>query len=1149
MSEPTKRTAPLQQPHTIPFDPTGSLPTGAVVLEASAGTGKTYVLAALATRYIAEGVTTLPNLLLVTFTRTTTGELRSRVYDRLLQSRSALNNALNTGVLPSDALDRLLATGTSHKVRERLTRIDDALADIDRAAIATIHKFARRMLTELGAIAEHNPFDSFVEDLSNLKHQVAADSYLINADLMDTLRLSYNDFSLLTTRVLENNSVPLTTNDTADPLLAVLTAARAEYGRRKHDLHSYGYNDIMERLSNTLLGDNAERAAVLLSQRFPVVLVDEFQDTDPEQWDILQRAFLGRSTLVLIGDPKQAIYRFRGADVFAYLEAVQTAKQVYTLPVNYRADEPLVSAISQLFAQANLGTPEQPISVPPVTAYHHEPRLRAVANSPLPLLPAVELRVIDTPKPLPVATARERINNDLCTVVIDLLTRCRLQRDAVSTPLIPSDIAVLVSRNQRAEEIRDALTSAGVAAAIVSGTQSVLLSDAALAWLTLLETISNATPGRVARLALSPLVGLSAAAISDNPELLVDLRAGLATATANFPTSGVTGLLDWLRTSYDLTSRIMSLPGGERMLTDIRHVAEILGTLPLHSSATDLVNWLNYQLQNERRADSEDRSRRLETGRRAVQILTVHAAKGLEFPVVLLPEAADLHHDTRRNTDPGIIIHRGSQRLLDISPTPTPAVTAMFRAEERADTLRKLYVAATRASSRLVMWWAATPKNLTESGLQLLLSGSNAATMLRPDTSRLSPELFTVTVVPDSKPPIAESTPPITQLLTARTFTSRIDHTWTRTSYSGLSAGLHESFSDLDEPLLTDLEPSEPNPHSYSADLASQQPLTTTSDNTANSLTSEQLLSPLGDMPAGTLFGTIVHEALEHLDPTAPDMELRLNELCQRFAAENPLNGLIPESLAAGLLQVLHTPLGTLAPGRTLADFGVQHRLAELSFEMSLGFTSADAALPTALTSSNASLSNTAATPPEMVNITEHPLVAATARSVADLAALFDDPALLAPTDLLQPYGRLLANTPAAARVLSGFLTGSIDVVLRLNAAEFVIIDYKTNRFPTPDGRQLLVTDYSPSAMAHAMMQAHYPLQALLYAVALRRQLTRRLPDKNPDTLLAGVGYLFVRGMAGATTPLSNGNPYGVFVWKPSAALISAASEVLGGGV
>ncbi|MDR0435312.1 MAG: exodeoxyribonuclease V subunit beta, partial [Propionibacteriaceae bacterium] len=558
----------------------------------------------------------------------------------------------------------------------------------------------------------------------------------------------------------------------------------------------------------------------------------------------------------------------------------------------------------------------------------------------------------------------------------------------------------------------------------------------------------------------------------------------------------------------------------------IRHIAEILGTLPGHPSAVDLATWLADRMRSERRAQSGDRSRRLETGRRAVQLLTVHAAKGLEFPVVLLPEAADQLYNAKRPHDPGVVFHRGADRLFDVSAAPSPEVETLFRAEERADTLRKLYVAATRASSRLVLWWAPTSRNLAESGLQLLLSGPGVANTTKPNIANLPPELFTVTTVPDEAPFTREPAPPPRRALTARRFERAVDHAWTRTSYSGLTEGLHGFTAGEDEP---ELEAGDALAGTTPPSLGED---TVVPGASGAATDSESFPSPLGDMPAGALFGTIVHEALEHLDPQAPDLDGRLVGLCRRFATANPLAGLNPQLLAAGLSRVLRTPLGTLAPGRTLADFGAADRLAELSFEMPLGGLDAAPELPMPGN-----------------------------RTVADLAALFNDPALLPPTDPLQPYGSLLAATPAANKVLSGFLTGSIDVVLRLRDTAkpstvpttpttdgFVILDYKTNRFPTPEGRPLLVTDYTPDAMAQAMMRAHYPLQALLYAVALTRHLAWRMPDADPATLLSGVGYLFVRGMAGPDTPLCGNDPCGVFVWRPTPALVSAASEVLGGG-
>ena len=168
------------------------------------------------------------------------------------------------------------------------------------------------------------------------------------------------------------------------------------------------------------------------------------------------------------------------------------------------------------------------------------------------------------------------------------------------------------------------------------------------------------------------------------------------------------------------------------------------------------------------------------------------------------------------------------------------------------------------------------------------------------------------------------------------------------------------------------------------------------------------------------------------------------------------------------------------------------------------------------------------------------------ARVVADLAEAMSRH--LPASDPLAPYPARLLATDAARASLKGFLTGSIDVVLKLPREGFVVVDYKTNRFPVPPEQELSVEHYHPSAMAEAMMQAHYPLQALLYCAALHRFLAWRLPGYSPDKHLGGVGYLFVRGMAGPGTPVVAGGRCGVFEWFPPAELVVEVSDLLGGG-
>jgi exodeoxyribonuclease V beta subunit len=306
---------------------------------------------------------------------------------------------------------------------------------------------------------------------------------------------------------------------------------------------------------------------------------------------------------------------------------------------------------------------------------------------------------------------------------------------------------------------------------------------------------------------------------------------------------------------------------------------------------------------------------------------------------------------------------------------------------------------------------------------------------------------------------------------------------------------------------------------------------------TAN-VNTELHVSPLSDMPAGTHFGLIVHEALEHLDTNPKTLESDMTTLIERFVSHNPLPGLEVAPLVSGLLAVMRTPLGALTQGRCLADIPSADRLAELSFELPLGPQPLNSPGTHGRTVEN----NSPTSSQRHATLTQH------WRRLTDLADLFSDRALVPSNDPLSAYGNTLRDSKAANRSLSGWLTGSIDALLRLPDGRFVIVDYKTNRFPTPPGSPLFAEQYSRVAMADAMIKAHYPLQALLYCVAVSRFLSWRVSGFTCATHLAGVGYLFVRGMIGSETPIIDGTPCGVFTWYPTPELIAAASSVLSGG-
>ncbi|MCL2315924.1 MAG: UvrD-helicase domain-containing protein [Actinomycetia bacterium] len=1091
------------------FDITGPLPEGTTVLEASAGTGKTYAIAALALRYVAEGRHRLEDVLMITFGRQATSELRSRVYQRFQTARAALRDAAR-GVPPDDAVDRLLATGEAAEVAERIARIDEALGRFDEATIDTTHAFCARMLDQLGLLADHDATARTGEDdLAQLIDDVVADTYL-RQFRDDAAPPPLDDVRAVARTALWQAHLPLADTPAVPgwDRRAFIVAARAEFERRRRAARLIDYDDLLWQLA-TALDDPATGSVARerLARAHPVVLVDEFQDTDPVQWRILARAFAGRGVLVLIGDPKQSIYGFRGADVDAYAAAVRQADQVWTLGTNYRSDAPVVAGVAVLFAGANLGTPDAPIAVPAVTA--HRPtsglgvRLGPGDTVRTAYAQAVQVRRVRSERPLAIGEARQIITADVVGQVAALLEpgRFALGEPGRWRDLRANDIAVLVSTNARGDALRTALSDAGLPA-VFCGQVSVFETDAATAWQQFLDALVDPRTDRIAVALLTPLVGLTAADLatldaSAHLALVEELRGYART----IDDVGVTGVFGAVSHRHALLPRLLGRPGGERLVADLRHLAELLGARAHARPGTvaALSDWLRARRARSAERPGADRARRLETDADAVQVMTVHAAKGLQFPVVLLPQAAD-RGVRQPQGEPFVVRGEGTWALDPGSsiapsdpwgPPPDDASAARWSRHLReadAEALRMLYVAATRARSRVIAWWASTKVNTEHSGLGQLAHTHPAG--FDPASVDVVDAVSRAAAPPGPPPDTAPR-------LAARRFARAIDAEWGRTSYSGLTAGLHDTpgfdgTGPVETPGATDEPALEPATAPGSSPGEGEVP------------------SPFLGLPAGTQFGSLVHAVLQTVDAASPTLGEDLRAACARGADQAWVPGLDPGALADALEAVVRTPLGPLADGLCLADVPARDRLPELSFELPLGGPCGRRSC------------------------------------VAELADLFTR---FLPSDHpLAPYGPRLAASPAAPRVLAGWLTGSIDALLRLPGTRprFFLVDYKTNRLGG-DGATGMTADYGPSAMAEAMIQAHYPLQALLYAVAADRFLRWRVSGYDPGRDACGVGYLFVRGMAGPGTPTLAGVPHGVFLWRPDPAFVAAASRLLAG--
>ncbi|HET9769705.1 MAG TPA: 3'-5' exonuclease, partial [Acidimicrobiia bacterium] len=698
----------------------------------------------------------------------------------------------------------------------------------------------------------------------------------------------------------------------------------------------------------------------------------------------------------------------------------------------------------------------------------------------------------------------------------------------------PGHVAVLVRTNRQANLVRGALADVGITA-VINGAGSVFSTAVAREWLRLLEALERPTSMTRARsAALTAFLGWDAESVAGaGDDAWEAVHFTLNRWAGVLRRHGVASLLELISASEGLPARLLARAGGERDLTDLRHVGQLL-----HAAATTeglgttaLTAWLRQRIaESEEDTNSEERTRRLESDAEAVQVLTIHRSKGLEFPVVYLPylwepgyvpqRCAAVYHDARN----------GNRRTIDVTLSsgderdPWHDHRSAYMVEQRGEDLRLAYVALTRAKHQAVLWWAAGKDSENSALFRLLFSrgadGSvRAFTNRVPDDGKVAEAVEAigaaapgcVAVERVTAPTGLRYTPksPEAVALRAERFDRELDRAWRRTSYTGIIAAAHgprvasepEDEGKLDEP-----------------DVAG--PVPALAAGTADETALRAVGSLWAGLGGGADVGTFVHRVLERIDFTVADLTAALTDELRLAGNRRPaaIGADDTAAVVAALQAAVETPLGPLAGGRALRDFGPADRLNELHFELPL----AGGDDPTAEVSVAA-----------VADLLRHHLPA-------------DDP--------LAGYAARLAD-PALSDVLRGYLSGSLDLVLRVpgavdggpSTARFAVVDHKTNWLGSGE-EPLSAWHYRPAAMAEAMQRAHYPLQALLYTVALHRYLRWRLRGYDPTRNLGGVLYLFLRGMTGPGTPAVDGQPCGVFAWQPPTALVLALSDLLDRG-
>jgi len=1121
-----------------PFDVCGPLPEGVTVLEASAGTGKTYTIAALAARYVAAGIP-LDQVLVVTFTRMATAELRDRVRERLVAAEHGLDRALSgTAPDPFDRVLALLADGSLEDVELRRRRLAAAVADFDAATIVTTHGFCQEILGGLGIAGDLEPGIEFVEDLRDLVDEVVDDLYVRAFHAREEVLFDRKQALAIALAADRNPGAPLEPSDRGAGLkpyarYRLACRVREELDLRKRRLGVMNYDDLLTRLDDALQGSGGDEIAARLRARYRVVLVDEFQDTDPIQWRIVRRAFGdGDTTLVLIGDPKQAIYAFRGADVYAYLEAARVAAATSTLDVNWRSDQALVDAYDALFGDAQLGHPGIVYRKVQAAVGNVAPRLSAA-----PQTAALRVRVVHREDPsvgttyngfAPADAARRHIAEDLAGDVVGLLDSSAAIEERADDGTVcgrrtvsPGDIAVLVRRNLDAELARDALARAGVPA-VLAGAGSVFDTQAADEWMRLLEALERPTSAsRAGAAALTWFLGWSAAEVATASDARwEDLHGRLHRWAHVLRTRGVAALAETIMHSERVPERVLGVVDGERRLTDLRHIGELLHGAAMEEQLglTALTTWLRHRISDA--ADElgiEERSRRLESDDAAVQVLTIHRSKGLEFPIVYLPYLWHPSPVTRAGEPVSFHdLDDGDVRKVDVGLEGSSYGRHRARsiAEQRGEDLRLMYVALTRARHQAVVWWAGT-KDCRFSPLGRLVffrgedgsvadagafSPKDDAAMKRfGEIAAAAPGCISVERSVLGPPAWWSPRLPGVAELDVASFSRSLDRRWRRTSYSDLTAGAHEAVvgSEPEAYVVSD-EPAEPVPVAVAAGADADPALA--------------FPSPLAAMPGGVRVGTFVHDVLEDTDFAAPDLVGELATHVGRARARRSLDVGPADDVVAGLAAAIETPLGPIVGDLRLRDVPRGDRLDELTFELPLAGGDAVAG-----------------------EVTTAAIAGVLRRHVT-------------PGDRLFGYADRLGD-PDLRHAVRGYLTGSIDLVLRVpgDVPRFAVVDYKSNWLAAAS-EELTLGHHRPVALAAEMQRMHYVLQGLLYTVALHRYLRWRLPGYVPDRNLAGILYLFLRGMAGADTPMVDGGRCGMFAWRPPAEMVVELSDVLDHG-
>ncbi|GAB3262497.1 exodeoxyribonuclease V subunit beta [Chitinimonas naiadis] len=674
---------------------------------------------------------------------------------------------------------------------------------------------------------------------------------------------------------------------------------------RKHTLGVMSFHDLLVELEQALAGEHGDALAGALRTRYQAALIDEFQDTDPLQFRIFSRLFAeGSQPAFLVGDPKQAIYAFRGAELHAYLAAREQVAQDrrYSLGTNRRSTPSLVTAVGQLFNQAPRPFLLDGLHYPPVDALDDKPRLyldeRAQAALGWQWLGAEGLGKTEARRQAVELTVRQ---------IAMLLQpgRASLRSDKDHRPVRAGDIAVLASSHAELQAMQQALASYGIASVRISR-ESVFQTEEAHDLLQVLTALIEPSERAVRAAMVTTSMGLDAAELyarlgSENAweQTLAEFRRWQALLLNR---GAMAALEAWLIES-GAAERIAAWQDGERRLTNLLHLFELVELARRERAGlAPLLSWYRQAL-SEAASEDEERLMRLESDASRVRLVTIHAAKGLEYPIVFCPFLWD--GQLFRQSERWALCHEGDGNVLDLGSPLFERRRAQAREEKLAEKLRLLYVALTRPRSACYLCWGEV-KDMGSSALAWLLAGGTererGASALQAELDELiaqaGPAVMAWTGTPGDTQSAAVTMLPATEPVLAK-LGRRLSWQWRMSSFSALVAGVHAEAPDHDAAAGASLA------------FEAEEP------------------GPFDSFPAGARAGVCLHALFENWEFTRQD-RVALEALALR---QLQAHGFDPAwaGLAADMVeQTLQAPI--TESGASLVQVPAQQRLVELEF-------------------------------------------------------------------------------------------------------------------------------------------------------------------------------------------------------------------------